>query len=391
MRRGSLRGRFKILKCVKARQCGGRCLSPGDVCRIDDAPTRALASKLIAKVPQYKKSRKGPKISYITQSEARLMRLVISSPNSLKDMASGAAPHPLIRINKTVTDKQIQKTLDRIKDTKNTVLLKRIKTAGIRKQGNVSAPNKDEQARLFIGAYLRQGGRDFYTGKKLNLATAVIDHLVPLSRGGTNEGSNLALTTRNLNFYKKAFDQSQLQVMLKTKTEGLDPQFGDRLRKVLASGNIKEGQALAKSASAELKKLERESDRRQAQALRAARSEKANLATQFKDGGWMLFNTAGAIQALSPKALKELLREQGESAGGAYSWYRSPTTSGGQVSETKGDSGRAVALIQSGAKRADVPTPWLNALKVDIQANRSETGQTKLRNSLGPEFRDLFE
>jgi hypothetical protein len=318
------------------------------------------------------------------------MRLVVSSPNSLKDMASGAASHPLMRINKTVTDKQIQKTLDRIKSTNNTVLLNRVKNAGIRKQGNVQAPGKDEQARLFIGAYLRQGGRDFYTGKKLNLATAVIDHLVPLSKGGTNEGSNLALTTRNLNFYKKDFDQNQLRSLLKTKTEGLDPQFGDRLRKVLASGNIKEGQALAKSASTELRKLERESDRRQAQALRAARSEKANLATQFKDGGWMLFNTAGAVQALSPKALKELLREQGVN-GGVYSWYRSPTTSGSQVAAAKGDSGRAVALIQSGAKRADVPTPWLNALKADIQANKSETGQTKLRNSLGPEFRDLFE
>jgi CRISPR/Cas system Type II protein with McrA/HNH and RuvC-like nuclease domain len=47
-----------------------------------------------------------------------------------------------------------------------------------------------------------QSGRCFYTDVKLELTTAHIDHKVPISRGGTNDFSNLALCTPEANLLK---------------------------------------------------------------------------------------------------------------------------------------------------------------------------------------------
>ena len=47
-----------------------------------------------------------------------------------------------------------------------------------------------------------QNGRCFYTGAILELMTAHIDHKVPISRGGTNDFSNLALCTPEANLLK---------------------------------------------------------------------------------------------------------------------------------------------------------------------------------------------
>lgn len=47
-----------------------------------------------------------------------------------------------------------------------------------------------------------QNGRCFYTGAILDLMTAHIDHKVPISRGGTNDFSNLALCTPEANLLK---------------------------------------------------------------------------------------------------------------------------------------------------------------------------------------------
>ena len=47
-----------------------------------------------------------------------------------------------------------------------------------------------------------QNGRCLYTGAILELMTAHIDHKVPISRGGTNDFSNLALCTPDANLLK---------------------------------------------------------------------------------------------------------------------------------------------------------------------------------------------
>jgi hypothetical protein len=56
-------------------------------------------------------------------------------------------------------------------------------------------PSKD-------AVYIRDGGIDQYTGKKLRKDDATIDHILPSSRGGTNDWKNLALTCKEINSRK---------------------------------------------------------------------------------------------------------------------------------------------------------------------------------------------
>ncbi len=50
--------------------------------------------------------------------------------------------------------------------------------------------------------YIRDGGKCQYTGKVLDRKNATIDHVLPKSRGGSDEWTNLALTSRELNSKK---------------------------------------------------------------------------------------------------------------------------------------------------------------------------------------------
>jgi hypothetical protein len=383
-----IKGRVKTLNCIVSRQCGGKCLGRDQQCRIDDAASRKVAAKLIASLPPSVRRKNTPKVQYISQQEARLFRAVVSQPHRLDQMISGERPHPFLRINK-ISDKQIQNTYDRLKATGNKALLAKITNAGIRSQGSEKAPKGEEKAKLFIGAYLKQGGRDFYTGKKINLALAVLDHLQPLSAGGKNAAGNLVITTRNVNFYKKDFSQEQLKEVLRLKTEGLDPKFGDRLRKALSSGSSKEILALKKAASTEIRKADIESAKRQAATLKAGRSNKEALAEAFKNGQWLKYGSSAEVAKLSPASLKELLREQGNN-GGVYTWYKTATQTASATSLAKGNASRAIAAIQSGAKRADIPAEWLSALRSSIETNANAAGTAKIKKSLGSEFEDLF-
>ena len=50
--------------------------------------------------------------------------------------------------------------------------------------------------------YIRDGGIDQYTGKKLKRDEATIDHVLPKSKGGKDEWENLALTSKEVNSRK---------------------------------------------------------------------------------------------------------------------------------------------------------------------------------------------
>jgi hypothetical protein len=50
--------------------------------------------------------------------------------------------------------------------------------------------------------YIRDGGIDQYTGKKLKRDEATVDHILPKSKGGKDDWENLALTCKDINSRK---------------------------------------------------------------------------------------------------------------------------------------------------------------------------------------------
>lgn len=50
--------------------------------------------------------------------------------------------------------------------------------------------------------YMRDGGKCQYTGKSLEKKNATIDHVLPKSRGGSDDWTNLALTSKEVNSKK---------------------------------------------------------------------------------------------------------------------------------------------------------------------------------------------
>lgn len=49
------------------------------------------------------------------------------------------------------------------------------------------------------GLYIRDGGIDGYTGEEIEMHEATIEHVLPLSRGGTDTYDNTVLTSKELN------------------------------------------------------------------------------------------------------------------------------------------------------------------------------------------------
>ena len=60
----------------------------------------------------------------------------------------------------------------------------------------------------------KQNGRCFYTGAILDLVTAHVDHRIPISRGGTNDFSNLALCTADANLLKHNKTDDEFRIWL---------------------------------------------------------------------------------------------------------------------------------------------------------------------------------
>jgi 5-methylcytosine-specific restriction endonuclease McrA len=52
------------------------------------------------------------------------------------------------------------------------------------------------------GLLFRDNGLDIYTGKQLDPSNATKDHIIPLSRGGTDTYDNVGLTTKEINNQK---------------------------------------------------------------------------------------------------------------------------------------------------------------------------------------------
>ena len=67
-------------------------------------------------------------------------------------------------------------------------------------------PNRNNVKRLKESVLKRDGNKCFYTGAKMSEKQMTLEHLVPLSKGGTNNLHNLVLCTEESN--KKMGDKN---------------------------------------------------------------------------------------------------------------------------------------------------------------------------------------
>lgn len=70
------------------------------------------------------------------------------------------------------------------------------------------AGDAEALAKVLSRAWYNQRGRCAYTGKRLD-RSAEVDHKVPVSKGGTNDASNLHWVTAEANFVKRAMTHDE--------------------------------------------------------------------------------------------------------------------------------------------------------------------------------------
>lgn len=82
---------------------------------------------------------------------------------------------------------------------------RRARTQNARAQ-RLGAPGKVLPEDLIWAAFLAQNGRCFYCGGKLDLERIHVDHVIPLAKGGRNDGKNIAIVHPECNLKKGARD-----------------------------------------------------------------------------------------------------------------------------------------------------------------------------------------
>lgn len=79
--------------------------------------------------------------------------------------------------------------------------------------------------------FTRDGGRCQYTGKQLDKKVSTIDHVIPKSKGGSNDWTNLVLTSKELNSKKGNSFNEDIGLKLITKPTAPKPVPVSRLIK----------------------------------------------------------------------------------------------------------------------------------------------------------------
>lgn len=432
-----------ILKCLRSnRQCGGRCLGLEFLCRIgrNDSKGAGKAGNASAKemgqsierlfsakpvrILKKLKAKGGGPIQYITAREARQALAVFSSRFSLKELKAGIGTHPHFKIRK-VSDFVVDRTVARLK--KESIRLKakakaegkpvpltpydKARASGIRCQkGDKTCPKGPERVRLFVRAWLEQGGRDFYTGKKINLTNAVMDHLDPLSKGGTNTADNLVITSNNINYWKSAqTDKDTIITNLNRKI--VQPDLGKLNKLVLAMASRKTD--LVKRLRDEIRKDYNAkavaADRPQGRGYIAGRNATSNWRDFFAKVGPEKFNTVKKIEEVVAQGkdgegrktiikrllesfkLKKIEAAGGDTTKGFYSWFAAKGNKGGQQSGGNLNTMKFLIGANNGISPKDMPIEWRLSFETQWRENTNAKGAANVRENLNDEWKNYLD
>jgi hypothetical protein len=387
------------LKCLPPNaQCGGRCLEPDKQCRVNSPEVKSAIDRLLETKPkQLLKAAKakgfGP-VQYITHQDA-LRAYGVYGGADIFSMKRGEASHPYLKIGK-IEQSAVDAVFNKLKADKEAAvksakeqgkkapftLYDRLANAGIR--GDNPKVSTEERVKIFIRLYMEQNGQSFATGNRVNLNRLVVDHVIPLTAGGKNTVDNMVLIENNINYWKKAIPtQEKMAEALERKIAlPVSPDLLKNYAKSLAAGDKRESDRLQAQIQNINKTVARDQDRLQARAFREGAKQKGAIAGSYEGLKWAKFNTIEALDNLSPKETKQLLKVQSKEAGTVRGWLRNRAS---QSSVELGSTNvqKAQIFLTNGGKWKDLPESWKEDFKERYLNNQHPKGNQAIKDQFG--------
>jgi hypothetical protein len=295
-------------------------------------------------------------------------------------MKSGVDKHPYLEIKK-VSQESVDKLHDKIK-TNNPKLYKKLQNKGIRKAADGTTVPAAERTKTFIRVYLEQDGRSFATGKRTSINNMTLDHIVPLSSGGSNAASNLVLIESSLNYIKNNLSVSDFSKVLRNKVlETTTAGSLAKLEKAQQSGNKAEIAKAQKEVNTANTAARLSFDKKQRDEMKKARAEALARRNVFS-GKANEYNTVDKLLPLTGKDAIALLKEQGKVNGTITNWQKKEAGSLSKVA-SRPNIAKLQIFLNSGGKWKDAPEAWKSEMQAAYAKNPYVLGKNLIREQLG--------
>lgn len=342
-----------------------------------EAKVRLFATKPKQLLKQAKEKGIGV-IQYASHSEILRTLGVYGGKTSIQDMKSGKAEHPYIALNRNIKDKAVNDLHDHLKAT-DPGLYTRLSNMGLRSAGDLKAPPKSEQVKIALRVYLEQNGQSFATGKKVSLNRMSLDHIVPLSKGGTNSASNMVLIESNINYVKSAKEtQADFADLLRKKALQVNsPEDLAKFQKAIDSKDPAKITAEQNRLRAANTVARLTFDKAQSQQLKDGKAAKAKTAEVYSGGGYAKFNSVESMKDLNAKQLKAVITAQAAAFSRPRGWYNG-TTSGTQSELSGATITKTQVMLANGGSWNDVPQQWKDDFKAKFETNNNKGGQARV-------------
>lgn len=342
-----------------------------------EAKVRLFSTKPKQLLKQAKEKGIG-KVQYASHAEILRALGVYGSKVSIQDMKSGKAEHPYIVLNRNIKDKAVDDLHDHLKAT-DPALYTKLSNMGIRSAGEIKAPPKSERVKIALRVYLEQNGQSFATGKKVSLNRMSLDHIVPLSNGGTNAASNLVLIESNINYLKSGKEaQANFADLLRKKALQVNsPEDLAKFQKAIDSEDTAKITAEQSRLRAANTVARLAFDKAQSQKLKDGKAAKAKMAEAYSGGGYAKFNSVESMKDLNAKQLKAVITAQAAAFNRPRGWYNGTTT--GTQSEISGATiTKTQIMLANGGSWNDVPQQWKDDFKEKFATNNNKGGQARV-------------
>ena len=384
--------------CTQGAQCKETCISKLKLCqpdvdktvvksaaiKIKSAPERLSNSKPKNLEARLNQKRGVKRIQYVSQDE--VLRALAVYKKDVLAIKAGNTPHPYINLTKP-KEEEVNNLVTKIKG-ENPALYEKLSGLGIRADATGKSLSTSEKVKIAVAIYLQQDGRSFATGKVVSINKMSLDHLIPLSSGGTNSASNLVLIESNINYLKGAKSLKGFLETLEKKSLLVNSLTDlEKFKEAIISGNNNKIASLQKDLQIKNRIARLTVDRAQAsKTLQGAKAKAASLSAygavnELGIRAYARYNTPETINSLNVRELKNVTKAQALNGDGVARWYKGPGIKGSQVDYPTGEALKAQLFLNNGGKWRDLPSSWKDAFKEKFLENTNSSGSTKIINA----------